>query len=178
MNKSKLLLIIISLAFIVFIFFSVLRPAINGEEGICVQASKQFDAPSKARFVDASSNLVFCESESGVMPVLTNKEFTKVKNTFRELDFQEFKEEKVERGLISWQVEEDPKEKFSMISGFANDEVKSIKLNSEAGIQPNRIYLREDLWLWYFIADKGKINMPVEVMAIDENGNIISEDNE
>lgn len=178
MNKNKRLFAILSLAFIAIILFMVLRPTTNSEEGICAQASKQLEAPSKVRFIDYSSKLVFCESKSGIMPVLTEKEFTKIRKAFHELDFQEFKEEKVERGLISWQVDKAPKEKFSMISGFANDEVKSIIINSEDGVQPNRFFIRDNLWFWYFTFDEEKVNMPVEVTAFDEEGNIISEEEE
>lgn len=174
MNKKKILLTILSLAFIAVISFLVLRPETSSEEEICVQASKQFDLSSQLRFMDVSANIAFCESESGVMPVLTNKEFTKVKNAFHELDFQEFNEEKVDRGLISWQADQAPKEKFAMISGFANDEIKSIIINSENNVQPNRFLIRDNLWFWYFTTEKEKVNMPIEVTAFDEEGHVIA----
>ncbi|MCJ7842512.1 hypothetical protein MUB24_16740 [Lederbergia sp. NSJ-179] len=176
MNKKKLLVTILSLAFVAVFFFLVLRTETNPEEEICALASKQFDLSSQLRFMDVSANIVFCESESGVMPVLTNKEFTKVKNAFHELDFQEFNEEKVERGLISWQADQFPNEKFAMISGFANDEVKAIIINSENSVQPNRFLIRDNLWFWYFTTEKEKVNMPIEVTAFDEEGHVISEE--
>lgn len=55
------------------------------------------------------SNLVFYENDLGVMPVHTNKEFTKIKAAFHTLDFVEYKEE---NAPLSWQANNVLKKSF------------------------------------------------------------------
>ncbi|PKR84412.1 hypothetical protein [Heyndrickxia camelliae] len=192
---KKLLLAIFGLVLIVALYFTVMRPTTeakektnitaennttikvsptNFEKKLCAQLSKQSDVPAKIEFIDVKSKLVFCKNDIGVMPVLTNKDFTKVKKAFHALDFQEFKEELAERGYITWQADSVPKEKFSMLSGFATDKVKSIRINSEKNIQPNRILIRKNLWFWYATFPKAKVNMPIKVTSYDAKGKILT----
>lgn len=64
-----------------------------------------------------------------------------------------------------------------MISGFANNDAKTILINSEDDIQPNRILIHDNLWLWYFTFNKAKLNMPIKT-AFDAKGHIIFGENE
>ncbi|MGV3464026.1 MAG: hypothetical protein ACO1OT_01875 [Heyndrickxia sp.] len=196
---KKLLLALLGLGLIVLLYFTVLRPANTPKketntpeernatieesptiyEGkLCAQLSNQSDVPAKIEFIDVKSNLVFCKNDIGFMPVLTNKDFTDVKKAFHALDFQEFKEELVERGYITWQADSVPKENFSMLSGFATDKVKTLVINSEKNIQPNRFFIRDNLWFWYVTFPKAKVNMPIKVTSYDEKGNILTLEDE
>ncbi len=116
---------------------------------------------------------------SGIHPVLISKDHTEiVKMIHPLLYFQEFKEEKEERGPISWAVRNNVQKDFSVISGFATDEVKTIIIKNKGDIiQPKRLFLRDNLWVWY-ITSKEKINLPLNVTVYDIKGHIISGGNE
>jgi len=196
---KKLLLALLGLALIVLLYFTVLRPATTPKEKtntaeernttievsptsfegkLCAQLSSQSDVPAKIDFIDVKSNLVFCKNDIGFMPVLASKDFTDVKKAFHALDFQEFREELDERGYITWQADSVPKENFSMLSGFATDKVKILIINSEKNIQPNRFFIRDNLWFWYVTFPKAKVNMPIKVTSYDEKGNILTLEDE
>lgn len=193
---KKLLIALLGIGLIVLLYFTVLHPATTPKEKtntteesktsiegsptiyegkLCAQLSSQSDVPAKIVFIDVKSNLVFCKNDIGVMPVLTNKDFTEVTKAFHALDFQEFKEELVERGYITWQADSVPKEKFSMLSGFATDKVKTLIINSEKNIQPNRFFIHDNLWFWYVTFPKAKVNMPIKVTSYDAEGNNLTE---
>ncbi|MBM7690802.1 hypothetical protein JOC77_000205 [Peribacillus deserti] len=175
--SKKLLVALLCLGFIVVIYFSASRPAspaASFEERICVRVSSQFGDCKKIAFIDKKSNLVFAESSSGIIPILTNKRFTEIeKFIYPMLDFEEFKEEKQERGPLSWQAKNNVQKDFSMIIGFANEDVKTIIIHSGGDIQPKKFFVRDNLWVWYVTFHKDKVKLPVKVTAYDTNGHII-----
>jgi len=149
-------------------------PTTSLEESICERVTAQFGDCQKILLFDAHSNLVFAENSSGISPVLTNKEFTKFKQfIFPMMDFQEFKEEKVERGPIDWRAKNHIQKDLSVIYGFAEDEAKTIVINSEGNIQPNRFLVRDHLWVWYAVFQKDKVTLPVKVTVYNSEGQII-----
>ncbi|KQL50524.1 hypothetical protein AN964_22975 [Heyndrickxia shackletonii] len=193
---KRLFFILLGLVLIALIYFTVISPATTPkersstteknnsaieasptkyEDKFCAQLSGQSDVPAKIDFIDVKSNLVFCKNDLGVMPILTNKEFTDVKKAFHALNFAEFKEELVERGYITWQADNFPKEKFSMISGFATDKVKTIIINSEDNIQPNKFFIGDNVWFWYVTFHKDKVNMPIKVTSYDAKGHNLTD---
>lgn len=181
--SKKILITVLCLGFIVIIYFlaslppkptSPTIPTTTLEEKICKKVSDQFGDCKKILLFDTNSNLVFAESSSGIIPVLTNKEFTEFnKFIYPMLDFQEFKEEKEERGPIDWRADNNVQKDLSVIYGFAEDAAKTIVINSEGYIQPNRFFVRENLWVWYVTVQKDKVKLPVKVTVYDANGQII-----
>ncbi|WP_144555124.1 hypothetical protein [Bacillus sp. X1(2014)] len=154
-------------------------PTTSLEESICERVKTQFGDCKRILLFDANSKLVFAENSTGIFPVLTNKEFTNFnKFIFPMMDFQEFKEEKVERGPIDWRVKNNVLKNFSVIYGFAEDTAKTIVINSEGNIQPNRFFVRDNLWVWYVTFQKDKVTLPVKVTVYDLNGQIIFGGNE
>ena len=154
-------------------------PSTSLEESICERVKTQFGDCKRILLFDANSKLVFAENSTGIFPILTNKEFTKFnKFIFPMMDFQEFKEEKVERGPIDWRAKNNVQKDFSVIYGFAGDEAKTIVINSEGNIQPNRFFVRDNLWVWYVTIQKDKVTLPVKVTVYDSNGQIIFGGNE
>jgi hypothetical protein len=152
-----------------------LIPTVSLEKRICEKVSAQFGDCKKLLLYDTNSNLVFSESSSGIIPVLTNKEFTEFKKfIYPMLDFQEFKEEKEERGPIDWRVKNNVQKDLSIIYGFAEDKAKIIVINSEGNIQPNRFFVRDNLWVWYVTLHKEKAQLPVKVTVYDADGQIIN----
>jgi hypothetical protein len=160
-------------------------PTSSLEERICEKVTARFGDCKKILLFDASSNLVFAESSSGIIPVLTNKGFTDFKKfIYPEMDFQEFKEEKEEkeereeREPIDWRAKNNIQKDFSVIYGFAEDEAKTIVINSEGNIQPNRFFVRDTLWVWYMTFQTDKVKLPVKVTVYDADGQIILQGNE
>jgi len=148
-------------------------PATSLEESICDKVSAKFGDCKRILLFDTTSYIVFAESSFGIIPVLTNKEFTDFKKfIYPMMDYQEFTEEKDERGPIDWRTDNIQKN-FSMIYGFAEDAAKTIVINSEDNIQPNRFYVRDNLWVWYVTFQKDKVTLPVEVTVYDANGQTI-----
>jgi hypothetical protein len=183
--KKKIAVVLLSLALMVIIYFLALHPAkpvsltipaISLEERICDRVTAQFGDCKRILLFDADAHLVFAESSSGIIPVLTNKEFTDFKKLILPImDFQEFNEEKVERGPIDWRAENKVQNDFSIIYGFAEDDAKTIVINSEGNLQPTRFFVRENLWVWYVTVQKDEVKLPVEVSVYDAKGEIISE---
>lgn len=191
--SKKILIAVLCLGLAAVICFLALRPiesdhstnsAINTipatslEESICKRVSAQFGDCKKILLYDTHSNLVFIESSTGIIPVLTNKGFTKFKKFIPIMDFQEFKEEKAERGPIDWRAKNNLQKDFSIIYGFAEDDAKTIVINSEGNIQPNRFFVQDNLWVWYVTFQKDKVKLPVKVTAYNANGQIIYGGNE
>lgn len=189
--SKKILIAVLCLGLVLVIYFLALRPTkpansdittiptTSLEERICDRVSAQFGDCKKILLFDTNSNLVFAESSSGIIPVLTNKEFTEFKKfIYPMMDFQEFKEEKEERGPIDWRAENNVQKDFSVIYGFAEDDAKTIVINSEGNIQPNRFYVRDNLWVWYVTFQKDKVKLPVKVTVYNANGQIIYGGNE
>ena len=148
------------------------------EESICERVAAQFGDCKKILLFDTNPNLVFVETSSGILPVLTNKEFTQFKKFIPIMDFQEFREEKVEKGPIDWRAKNNVQKDFSIIYGFAEDDAKTIVINSEGNIQPNRFFVRDNLWVWYVTFPKDKVQLPVKVTVYNANGQIIYGGNE
>lgn len=189
MKMSKNILVaILCLALVGVMYFGVFRPTKSAnttailtipstslEESICENVTAQFGDCKKILLFDNHSKLVFAQSSSGIVPVLTNSEFTEMKKFISPMmDFQEFREEKVERGHLDWRVNNHVQKDFSLIYGFAEDDVKTIVINSEGNVQPNRFYVHDNLWVWYAVIPKDKVELPVEVMAYDDNGQKIN----
>lgn len=169
------------IALVVIIYFTVVRlpqstqssissvPKISLEEDVCKEVARKF-GDCKILLFDATSHLVFAETHSGIIPVLTNKQFTEFeKFIYPMMDFQEFKEEKNERGSIDWRVDKDS----SMIYGFAEDNAKTIVINSEGNVQPNKFFVRDNLWVWYVTFQKDEVTLPIEVSVYDADGKMI-----
>ncbi|MBM6619076.1 hypothetical protein [Bacillus suaedaesalsae] len=149
-------------------------PALSLEERVCEEVSVKFGDCKKIHLFDANSKLVFAESSSGIIPVLTNEDFTEFKKIINStLDFQEFKEEKGDRVPIDWRAKNNVQKDFSVIYGFAEDEAKTIVINSEGNIQPNKFFVRENLWVWYVTFQKDKVKLPVEVTVYGAEGQMI-----
>ncbi|WP_243357381.1 hypothetical protein [Bacillus litorisediminis] len=191
--SKKSLTAVLCLAIIAVIYFGALRltsptqppilnPAISTtslEERICERVSAQFGDCKKILLFDADSKLVFAENSSGIIPVLTNKGFTDFKKfIYPMLDFQEFNEEKEERGPIDWRAENNVHKNLSVIYGFAEDDAKTIVINSEGNVQPNRFYVRDNLWVWYVTFQKDKVKLPVKLTVYGEDGQIIFGENQ
>ncbi|MFS0862232.1 hypothetical protein [Fredinandcohnia sp. 179-A 10B2 NHS] len=148
-------------------------PTASLEENICEKAATQFGDCEKVLLFDSDSNLVFAESSLGIVPALTNKDFTQFEKFIPMMDFQEFEEEAEDRGPIDWRVANKIREDLSIIYGFAEDDAKTIILTSEGNVQPNKFYVRDNLWVWYTTVEKEKVEVPVEVTVYDENGKIV-----
>ncbi|MBG9549264.1 hypothetical protein [Cytobacillus firmus] len=140
-------------------------PAVSLEKSICERVSEQFGEDcQRILLFDPHSRLVFAETNSGIIPVLTNQEFTEFKKfIYPMMDFQEFSEEKTDRGPIDWRADKKSEKDFSIIFGFAEDDAKTIIINSEGNIQPSRFLVRDNLWVWYAVFEKDEIKLPVEV---------------
>ncbi|PLT31812.1 hypothetical protein [Peribacillus deserti] len=162
-------------------------PTTSLEQEICAEIEGKNEECKRIHLFDADSHLVFAEDSSGIIPVLTNKEFTEFKKfIYPGLNFQEFREEKEETGPIVWCVKNNVQKDFSLVYGFARDEAKTIVINSEGGIQPNRFFIRDDLagksgssgtgalWVWYAAFRKDKIKLPLQVTVYDAKGEIIN----
>lgn len=184
--SKKLFIAILSLALIGVMYFAVFRPAkpaqkaittipvTSLEESICEKVAAQFGDCNNILLFDTHSNLVFAETSLGIIPVLTNNEFTEFKKFITPMmDFEEFREEKAERGPIDWRVDNVQKD-FSLIYGFAENDAKTIVINSEGNVQPNRFYVRDNLWVWYVVIPKEKVQLPVEVTVYNANGQVIN----
>lgn len=149
-------------------------PTVSLEKRICERVSAQFGDCKKILLYDTTSNLVFAESSSGIIPVLTNSDFTEFKKLiYPMMDFQEFKEEKEERGPIDWRVKNNVQKDLSIIYGFADDKAKTIVINSEGNIQPNRFFVRDHLWVWYVTLHNHKVKLPIKVTVYDADGQTI-----
>lgn len=145
-------------------------PSISLEEDVCKEVAENFGDCKRILLFDVTSHLVFAETHLGIIPVMTNKDFTEFeKFVYPIMDFQEFKEEKNERGPIDWRVDK----KSSLIYGFAEDNAKTIVIKSEGGVQPNKIFVRDNLWVWYAPFQKDEVKLPVEITVYDGNGQII-----
>ncbi|WP_033829676.1 hypothetical protein [Bacillus andreraoultii] len=149
--------------------FTVPQPSL--EKTVCDKVSAEIGDCKRILLFDRDSNLVFVEASEGIVPVRTNESFTKVQNIiFPIMDFAEFKEEHSDRGPIDWRVATDIDGKSSFIYGFAEDEAKTIVINREGKIQPNKFYIRDHLSVWYVLIDKPEITLPLDVSVYDNNG--------
>lgn len=189
MGKKTIIIATLCLGIVVVIYFCATQlngnvkptlsaspkiPAASLEKTIADKETAQFGDHAKILLYDSHSHLVFTETSSGIIPVLTNNNFTAFKKfIFPELDFQEFREETNERGPLTWQVENHVQKDFSVVYGFAEDRAKTIVINSEGNIQPNRFFVRDNLWVWYATVPKDKIKLPLKVTVYDNEGRVI-----
>ncbi|MDN4072931.1 hypothetical protein [Fictibacillus terranigra] len=189
MSKKWLLAVLCIGIIVIYFFVSRLSspsspappdiPAASLEEQVCQRVADQDDDCKGIRLFDADSHLVFAESSTGITPALTNNEFTEFKKfIYPMLNFQEFNEERGDRGPIIWQVKNKVQKNLSIIYGFAEDEAKTIVINSEGNVQPNRFFVRDNLWVWYTTFQKDEVKLPVKVTVYDAKGNMISRGNE
>jgi hypothetical protein len=161
-------------------------PASSLEKQVCEKLLAKNQDCKRVLLFDADSQLLFAESSQGIIPVLTNKEFTEAKKMMPELNFQEFREEKEETGPIVWHVRNKVQKKLSIIYGFARDNAKTIMINSEGNIQPTRFFVRNDsvgtsggsgtagLWVWYVTVHQDKVKLPIQIAVYDAKGQMIS----
>jgi hypothetical protein len=182
--SKKFLITFLCLGLIVVIYFLAARPSLaptpapipgslSLEDKICAKVSAHYGDCKKVIFTDMNSNLAFVEIDSGILPVLISKDHSEmVKMIHPLMDFQEWKEERGDRGPLVWQARNNVQKDFSMISGFAEDDAKTIIINSVGDMQPNKFFVRDNLWVWY-ITSKDKITLPVKVTVYDANGHII-----
>lgn len=152
-------------------------PAVSLEKSICERVSEQFGEDcQRILLFDPHSRLVFAETNSGIIPVLTNQEFTEFKKfIYPIMDYQEFSEEKGDRGPIDWRADHKSEKDFAIIYGLAEDEAKTIVINSEGNIQPSRFWVRENLSVWYAVFEKDEIKLPVETAVYDAEGRLVNE---
>ncbi|WP_053362327.1 hypothetical protein [Bacillus sp. FJAT-27251] len=179
MNK-KIVIAVLCAGFILIISYFAFRPAdpagtripsASLEERVCKRVATQFGDCKRILLYDSDSKLVFAESSSGIIPVLTNKEFTDFEKFISPMmDFQEFKEEKEERGAVDWRADNQVEEDYSVLYGFAEDEAKTIIITSEGDVQPNRFFVRDNLWVWYAVFNKDEVELPVKVAVYDGKG--------
>lgn len=148
-------------------------PTKSLEESICEKVTAQFGNCKRFLLFDTQSNIVFVESDKEIIPVLTNRSFTEYQKFIPMMDFQEFYEEKGDRGPFDWRAAKNVQKDLSIIYGFAEDEAKTIVINSEGNIQPNKFFVRDNLWAWYAIIPKDEIKLPVDVTVYNSNGQII-----
>ncbi|WP_051348759.1 hypothetical protein [Peribacillus kribbensis] len=165
-------------------------PQTSLEEGICRKLAASNGHCKRVFVYDADSRLAFAENSSGIVPMLTNNQFTKVKKILPALNFQEFREEKSGTGPITWRVENTIQKGYSLLYGFSRDEAKTIIINSEGNIQPNRFYVRDDLAgkgsgtgtaplsVWYAALPKEKIKLPLKISVYNAKGQLINGGNE
>jgi hypothetical protein len=199
--SKKILIGLLCLSLIAFIYFSASRPnpvsspvptpaptpgSASLEEKICAKVSAQVGDCKKVILIDTNSNLAFVEVEWGIILVLISKDHTDIVKIISGLDFQEFREEKEETGPITWQAKNVQKY-FSVIFGFARNNAKTIIINSEGDVQPNKFFVRDDsagmsggpgtaaLWVWY-ITSKDKVKLPLKVTVYDADGHDIMEE--
>ncbi|MCM3705656.1 MULTISPECIES: hypothetical protein [Cytobacillus] len=183
MKKSILAVLSLGLIFGVIYLLSIrteepvkpVIPAVSLEKSVCERVSEQFgEGCQQILLFDPYSRLVFAETNSGIVPVKTNQEFTEFKNfIYPMMDFQEFSEEKTDRGPIDWRADKKSEKGFSIIYGFAEDDAKTIVINSEGNIQPSRFWVRNNLWVWYAVFEKDEIKLPVEVTVYDAEGHLV-----
>ncbi|RST76098.1 hypothetical protein D4T97_004725 [Siminovitchia acidinfaciens] len=167
--SKKMLVALFWLGVVGVVFISLSRPGPSLEEKICARLTAQYGDCQNIIFFDGHSNLVFAESDLGIMPVLMDKELTEIVKVIHPLDFQEYKEH---NRPIAWQADNNLQKDLSMISGFADNTAKTIIINSEGGVQPNKFFIRDNLWFWY-VTFKNKVILPADVTAYDEKGDIV-----
>ncbi|WP_066253933.1 hypothetical protein [Neobacillus drentensis] len=192
--SKKIIIALLCLGLIVVLYFSAFRsgsrpdsntiPTTSLEESICAKVEAQNEDCKKVILIDTVSNVAFVETEFGILPVLISKDHTKMVKMIPGLDFQEFREEKEENGPITWRVENNVQKDFSIIYGFARDKAKTIIINSEGNIQPNKFYVRDDLagmsggsgtaalWVWY-ITSKDEMIKPADITVYGSDGHLI-----
>ncbi|WML48935.1 hypothetical protein RCG23_02115 [Neobacillus sp. PS3-34] len=192
--SKKILIALLSLGLIVLLYFLASRPGSSPgsnsipttslEEKICTKVAAQYGDCKKVILIDTNSNVAFAETGFGILPVLISKDHTEMVKMIPGLDFQEFREEKEETGPITWRVENNVQKDFSIIYGFARDNAKTIIINSEGNIQPNKFFVRDDLagmsggsgtaalWVWY-VTSKDEMFKPADVTVYGADGHII-----
>ncbi|TQR20464.1 hypothetical protein [Psychrobacillus vulpis] len=74
---------------------------------------------------------------------------------------------------LTWSGSISPPNGLPMLWGLATDNIKSIVITSENDIQPNKLKIQDNLWLWYAPINTDKLNMPIMMKAYDEKGNIL-----
>lgn len=143
------------------------------EDEIAEKVTAHYGEESKVIFIDTAANLAFIESKEGILPVLISDDHTKMVKMIHPIhSFQEWGEEQGERGPIGWRVENEVQKEFSVISGFAVNEAKTIILNSEGNQVPSKFRISEDLWVWY-MTSKEPISLPVKLTVYDGTGRVI-----
>lgn len=192
--SKKILIALLSLGLIVVLYFLASRPGSSPgsnsipttslDEKICTKVAEHYGDCKKVILIDTDSNVAFAETGFGILPVLISKDHTEMVKMIPGLDFQEFREEKEETGPITWRVENNVQKDFSIIYGFARDNAKTIIINSEGNIQPNKFFVRDDLagmsggsgtaalWVWY-VTSKDEMIKPADVTVYGADGHII-----
>jgi hypothetical protein len=168
--KKKSVVAFLSLGIILVISYLFLITDASFEDRICDKITEKDNGCFKVYHVDVDSKLIFYQNNAGLMYAMTNDGLTKVKSVNGYLDFNW--ENEIDEPLI-WGGTENPQDNFSIIWGFSNNKVKSIIIKSEDNLQPNKIKIRENLWLWYVDFNDSKLNKPIMITAYDEKGNLL-----
>lgn len=148
------------------------------QKRFCETLAKQYGDCKRVVELDRDLNVFFAEGEIGIIPVLTNKDFTKMIKTMNVVSYQEFKEEKGDRLPYGWQVHNNIAKDVSMISGLASSDVKKMVINSEGNITPNIIPVQDNVSFWYVVLKKDKVHVPVKITVYDKEDKIIYGGNE
>lgn len=168
--KKKAVVVFLSLGIILAFSYLFLISDASFEDRICDKITEKDNGCFKVYHVDVDSKLIFYQNNAGLMYAMTNDDLTKVTSVNGHLDFNW--EMETDEPLV-WRGSENPQDEFSMIWGFANNKVKNIIIKSEEDQQPNKIKIRENVWLWYLDFKDSHLNMPIMITAYDENGNIL-----
>ncbi|WP_243299965.1 hypothetical protein [Bacillus litorisediminis] len=168
--KVKFFITIFTLGIMCTVYFVFFSSSNSYSERLCNQIEKVDSECSDIYLVDSNSNIVFYKNESKLMFAQTNDDLTEIKTISGSLSLKWMFDS--DEPLL-WSTIGGFQDGYSMIWGFASDVVKSIVITSENSIQPNKIKINDELWLWYQTINRDQINMPVTINAFDGEGNKI-----
>ena len=166
---KRIVTIVIGVALIVGVLSFYMSPTSQRfEDKLCNQIAKLDSACSKVFYVDNQSNLVIYRNDSYLMLAKMNESLSKVEDLAGGVDLQSFLNAS---DFLIWKGNEYSSGESPMISGLARYDVKSIIIESEDNIQPNKIYVGDGIWFWYVeLIDSEKLNLPITIKAYDKNG--------
>ena len=165
---KKIVTIVIGVAFIVGVLSFFMSPAQSFEDTLCNRIVKLDSACSKVFYVDNQSNLVIYQNDSYIRVAKMNESLSKVEELAGGFNLHTF----LNAGdFLNWSGNEYSSGEPPVISGLARYDVKSIIIESEGNIQPNKIYVGDGIWFWYVeLIDSEKMNLPITIKAYDEKG--------
>ena len=160
--------IVIGVALIVGVMSFFMSPAQSFDDTLCNRIAKLDSACSKVFYVDYQSNLVIYQNDSYIRLAKMNESFSKVEELAGGFNLHTFLNT---ADFLNWTGNEYSSGEPPVISGLAKYDVKSIIIESEGNIQPNKIYVGDGIWLWYVeLIDSEKLNLPILIKAYDKNG--------
>ncbi|WLR51782.1 hypothetical protein LC040_02435 [Bacillus tianshenii] len=143
------------------------------KEKLCVLVSHIDDSCDEAYHFDADVPLVFYKNEKKALnfAVLNEDGNKALKTAGFPKAFQSIESGK----SFVWDESNVEEPNVSVVFGLADDSVHGIVVDSEGGIQANRIRIKENLSLWYVVKKGEEMNRPIKVKAFDQNGDVIEE---